>query len=428
MARKKLIENMLSLGAVQLASYVLPLISLPYLARTLGADQLGRVAFALAVAQVLVVLTDYGFNLSAPKAVAVHRHEPSRVALIWCSVTLLRTVFALFGMALLLIGVLLVERLRQEWLLLFICYTTVIGNVLFPQWLFQGLEQLRVVSMVQIVARVLVFATIFVLVHSPDDLYIAAWLQSAGTLLGGLMALPHTLRALGGAHLVWPGRDMLREQLREGWPVFLSTAAINVYTSCNAFFLGLFATPAALAHYHIAEKLIRAVQMLLGPVSNAVYPHVSRLAADDPAAALRFNRRLLLGLGGFGACITAGVLLLAPWVIETLFGSSYLPAVPVLQAFAWLPLLIAVSNVLGIQTMLPLGMQHLFSRVLMSAALVDFIVFIPAAYYFGALGAAWANVAVEFYVSAAMALVLHRASCSPLSTPSHQFRGFKHDY
>lgn len=423
MARKKLIENILSLGAVQLTSYVLPLLSLPYLALTLGAEALGRMAFALSVAQIMVILTDYGFNLSAPKAVSVHRDDVRQVTQIWSSVTLLRTGFALVG---LLGGVglmVVVPSARRDWDLLLIAYTMVVGNVMFPQWLFQGLEQLKVVSVIQVCSRILVFVGIFALVHQPSDVGRAVALQSVGTVLGGLIALPYTLRALDRSSLIWPGREVLVQQLREGWHVFLSTAAINIYTSCNAFFLGLFAPATAVGHYHVAEKLIRAVQMVFGPISNAVYPHVSRLAATDPVAALRFNRKLLLGLGGAATVVAVAVYILAPWIVPVLFGPAFEPSVGVLRAFALLPPMIAASNVFGIQTMLPLGMQSLFSRVLLSAAVVDFALFIPAAYFFHAEGAAWANLGVEAYVTLVMAWVLHRARRSPLTSPIHRLQG-----
>ncbi|PXW94963.1 PST family polysaccharide transporter [Sphaerotilus hippei] len=414
--RKRLIENILSLGAVQLASYVLPFLSLPYLALTLGVDALGRIAFALSVAQIFVVLTDYGFNLSAPKDISVARDDPQRVSEIYCAVTLLRAGLALAGGLLLLVLTRTVPRFQEDASLLLVTYTMVLGNILFPQWLFQGLEQLKLASVFQVIARLLVFAGTFTLVHGPEDVLWAAWLQAGGTVLGGLMAVPFTLRALRGAGLRWPSKAQFHHQLQEGWHVFLSTAAINVYTSSNAFFLGLFAAPAMVGHYHVAEKLIRAVQMVFGPISNAVYPHVARLAATDEQAALRFNRRLLLRLGAAATVVTAMVWLLAPQVVARLFGPAYEPAVGVLRIFALLPLLIVASNILGIQTMLTLGMKVAFSRILLGAALVDFAVFIPAAYWFGAEGAAWANVLVELYVTVTMAVVLHGAGRSPLSS------------
>jgi PST family polysaccharide transporter len=418
--RRRLVENILSMGALQLASLLLPFLSLPYLASILGAERLGEVAFALSIGQVFTVLTDYGFNLSASKAVSVNREDPVRVAEIWCSVTFLRIAFSFFGLLVICICVEFIPKFHESANLILIAYSMVFGNVLFPQWMYQGLEKLKFVSAINIVARVIVFFGIFAFVRGPEDAQWATLFQAGGGLLGALLSLPYTLRTLNVATLKCPTRGQLILQLRDGWHVFLSAAAVNIYTGCNAFFLGLFTPSASLAYYHVAEKLIRAVQMAFTPVSSAVYPYVSRLASNDPAAAIKFNRKLLWRLGAVALFISTLVYSLASWGVVKIFGSDYIRSVPILQVFAILPILIVISNVLGIQTMLPLGMQTAFSRILLCAAAVDFLIFIPAAYQWGATGAAWANVAVEGFVAVSMAVILHKARCSPLSTPMIQ--------
>jgi PST family polysaccharide transporter len=225
LSKKRLIENALSMGVVQLVSLGLPLLSLPYLAAVLGAEQLGRMAFALSVAQILVMLTDYGFNLSASKAVSVYRHNPEKVAEIWCSVTLVRVLLALVGLACIGISALMFERARNELGLFLIAYIMVLGNILYPQWLFQGLEKLKIISLVQLVARVIVFALIFILVKSSSDIYWATFLQAGGYLFGGILALPLTLNALGPKRLRWPSPYKLIEQLKQGWHLFIFAAA-----------------------------------------------------------------------------------------------------------------------------------------------------------------------------------------------------------
>jgi PST family polysaccharide transporter len=419
---RNIVENAAALGAVQLISLLLPLIALPYLAGRLGADALGRMAFALSIAQIAVTLTDYGFNLSAARVVALHRDEPQRLADIWCTVTVIRAGFALLGMAAVALAALVSNRIRADIGLIALAYVMVLGNVVFAQWFFQGLQQLRLVSAIQVLARFAVFGAIFALVKSPGDLVWATFLQGAGVLLGGLLALPFVLRALKDARLRWPGHREIGLQLREGWHVFLSTAAVSLYTGANAFFLGMVASPSAVGYYHVAEKLIRAVQTLYGPISGAIYPHVSRLAREDTEGLLRFNRHIAAFIGTGAALASLGVLALAPFVVESVFGVHFAPAASILRVFAPLPLLTVLSNILGVQTMLPLGMEALFSRVLIAAAVVDVALFMPAAFLAGGIGAAGANVAVELFVTAAMAILLHRRRRNPLTFHFHQAR------
>lgn len=415
MSRRRLIENVLSLGALQAASYVLPLLTLPYLARVLGPDSLGQLAFALAFAQIFVMLTDYGFNLSATREVSVHRDNPAKVAEIFASITVLRLAFMLLGFVLLMGLIQLIPRFAADAPLYAACYLLVVGNVLFPQWLFQGLEQLRLVSLLQIVARVLVVIGIFLFVKSRDDLLAAALLQSSGAALAGLMTLPYIAKALKYTRLTWPTGTALMARLREGWHVFISAAAINVYTTSNAFLLGLLSPALQVGYYHLAEKLVRAVQLMFGPVSQAVYPHISLLAQEDPARALLFNRKLMIGLGAMGLVISAALYLLSPFIVSLLFGPAYATVVTVLQILAFLPFVVILSNILGIQTMLTFGMKRAYSKVYLITALFNLAIFIPLAWHFGAVGAAAANLAVESFVTITMFILLHRRGKNPLT-------------
>ena len=415
MSRRRLIENVLSLGALQAASYILPLLTLPYLARVLGPESLGQLAFALAFAQIFVMLTDYGFNLSATREVSVHRDNPAKVAEIFASITVLRLAFMLLGFVVLLALTQLIPRFSDDAPLYAACYLLVVGNVLFPQWLFQGLEQLRLVSLLQIVARVLVVIGIFIFVKSRDDLLAAALLQSSGAALAGLMTLPYIARALKQTRLTWPTGAALMARLREGWHVFISAAAINVYTTSNAFLLGLLSSALQVGYYHLAEKLVRAVQLMFGPVSQAVYPHISLLAQENPDRALLFNRKLMIGLGAMGLLISAALYILSPLVVSLLFGPAYTPVVTVLQILSFLPFVVILSNILGIQTMLTFGMKRAYSRVYLMTALFNLAIFIPLAWYFGAVGAASANLAVESFVTITMFILLHRRGKNPLT-------------
>lgn len=415
MSRKRIIENSISLGVVQIVNLGLPLLWLPYLARVLGAEQLGRVAFALSIAQMMVVLTDYGFNLSASKAVAVHRSDKKRVAEIWCSVSASRAILAFFGLIALLSSSLVFDRARDELALFLAAYVMVIGNILYPQWLFQGLEKLRLISVIQVVSRLVLLVLIVFFVKSEADVYWAVLLQAGGGVLGGLLAIPLIVRELDRQHIKWPSSQLLLAQFKDGWHVFLSTAAITVYTSLNSFILGLLVTPTILGYYHIAEKLIRAVQSVYGAISNAIYPHVSRLAAESTQALLIFNKKLFIVLIVGALVFSMALHELAPLVVSTLFGQEYLFSATILQILSPVFVIIVASNVLGIQTMLPLGMESTFSRILIIASLVNLCAFIPSASLFGVIGAAWANLGVELFVTFSMLIALERAGRNPIS-------------
>ncbi|KKB61944.1 hypothetical protein WM40_20410 [Robbsia andropogonis] len=403
---RRVIGNAFSLGAVQIVSQLLPLLSLPYLARTLGASELGRLGFALSIGQIMITITDYGFNLSGAKSASVNRNDSLKLTRLFCSITSIRIILAMLGFAVFSAFYKSNSRSDEDFHLFLAAYTAVLGNIIFPLWFFQGLEQLKFVSLVQIISRLVMFLLTFALIKSPEDVVIACLLQSIGYVIGAIVVLPLLFRILNVSDFSWATLLEIRQELKSGWNLFLSTAAVSAYSSCNTFILGFFVSPALLGHYNIAEKMLRGIVTVYGAISSAVYPHVVELAAQSKEKVVNFNKRLLWAFGGASAIVAILIIILAPTVIPWLFGDKYLQSINILQVFSLMFPLVVVSNILGILTMLPFGMERCFSRILIISALLNFLLFTPMIKFFSVSGAVWANVIIECFVTLAMGIAL----------------------
>jgi polysaccharide transporter, PST family len=130
---------------------------------------------------------------------------------------------------------------------------------------------------------------------------------------------------------------------------------------------------------------------------------------------MHFNKKLFFWVGGGAIVLSFCIYYVAPLIIEYIFGNVYMPSIVILQVFSLLPVIIVTTNIFGIQTMLPLGMDRVYSRISMIAVISNFIVFIPASYWFGSIGAAWANVIVSIFVLSIIVLQLQIIDRCPLS-------------
>ena len=405
--RHRLLSNMASLFTLQGANYALPLVTLPYLVRVLGPEKFGLIAFAQAFIQYFVVATDYGFNLSATRDVAVHRDDPQKLGEIIGAVMTIKIALAMVGALVLACLVLLIPTFRQHWPLYSVVYLTVIGATFFPTWLFQGLERMRDITWMNVSARLVTTACIFIFIQGPKDFVIAGAIQSIPVALAAIPAWA-VLRRSHRIGLRLPRAAVLYAQLKDGWHVFLSTAAINVYTSSNTFVLGLIAGPVAVGYFSAANKLVQAVQGLLTPITQTLYPHISALAARSRAEALDFIRKVLKWIAPASFALSGLVWSAAGPLVGLILGDRYTPAVSVLAWLAFLPFIIALSNVFGIQTMLTFGMNRIFSRILIASAGLNLVLIFPLAWRFGANGAAMSMLCTETFVTASMAWMLHR--------------------
>jgi len=408
-------KNIAHLFVLQGANYVLPLITVPYLVRVLGPEHYGRIAFAQAFIHYFVVLTNYGFDLSATRAVALARDDPSKLSRLFSAVMLVKFLLMLLGFGIMLLCI---------WLSPLLVYLTVVGNALFPVWLFQGMERLHHISIFTIIARSLTVIAIFALVHEQADYRLAAALQASSMVLAGLLALSF-VPCLAPVRLHWPGFAQLRQVAVDGWHVFLSTAAISLYTTSNVFFLGLLAPPTAVGYFSAAEKLVKAVQGLITPVAQAVYPHVAALSARSRDDALKFIGKLLHLQGAATLALSLLLLILAAPAVHLLLGDQFKESVRLVQLMSVLPFVVGLSNVFGVQTMLVFNMDRAVSRIVTALGIMNVFMIIGFVYAVGVVGAAISVVFVEVMVTASYAFCLHRSGI--LGTIVHRKIRVAHD-
>ena len=408
---RRLADNIISLYVLQGLNYLVPLAILPYLVRVLGMRGYGILAFAQSFAQYFTILTDYGFNYSATRSIAKTRDDDALVSRHFCSVFVIKLLLMSIGLLCLLVIVTLVPRFRDNADFFFVAYLAVIGNVLFPVWFYQGMEKMRYISAVVGSSRLLAAIALFIFVHHPQDTLLALLILSSGTLVGGLIGLILAFRHFQ-LRIQWPPLTDLKDALTEGWHLFVSTAAVSMYTNTNVFLVGLLAGNVEAGYFSAADKLVRAMQGLIAPITQAVFPHVSYLAAESKQRALRFAQKTLFWMGGLTLAPCLFLLALAPWVALVCFGHAGMPSVPIIRWIAFLPFIIAVSNVLGVQTMIPFGLDRPFSRILIGAGIFNVLLAWPLIAHFRAVGAGIAVLSTECLVTFTMLIVLQRHDIS----------------
>jgi PST family polysaccharide transporter len=298
--------------------------------------------------------------------------------------------------------------------LLLINFLTVIGAVCTPTWYFMGIERQSVLSGITIAARLSSVPVTWWLVRTPQDLPVAALIPGCLSIVCGLVGCGYLFR---DGQIQWvrvTARDLF-QTLREGWHLFLSTASVSLYQATNTVVLGFVAGSVAVGHYSAAEKIVQAAQSLLAPITQSLYPRISRLMHESRSEAFALLRRILRIQGSLSLAISLTLLLAAPLITAVLYGPRYAETTHVLRWLAPIPLLVALSNVFGIQTMLPLGMGRTVSRILLSAGLLNVCLLFVLTPLFASAGTAMSVTTTELFVTMVMALILRRNNVPVLS-------------
>jgi PST family polysaccharide transporter len=395
--RHEVVKNTALLYTVQVGSYIFPLITLPYLSRVLGPSKLGLVAFAQSFIAYFLMATEYGFNLTATRSIAVNRENPEAVARTFNSVMAAKALLCGLSMAAMIVIVASVPRFRGDWPLYFLSFLAVIGNLLFPLWLYQGLQILQHVAARDLGAKFLSLVAIFLLIHHEKDYILVAGIQSGALALAGLVGLVMVPR-LTKVRFKIPAWSEVVARLREGAPMFISMAAMTLYSSTNVFILGLVSTSAEVGYYSNASRITIALRMLVGPVVGALYPHISHMAARSQGDVIRFLRRYSLLLSAPFFLIGVVMLIGAPW-IEKLFGPQYLPVTPLLRIMAFSPFLCAMAHSYTSYYMLAFGYDKEWTRMVVIGTVINFAALIPLLHFLrGAQAVAITTTILDVYI------------------------------
>lgn len=271
---KKLQENFFSLSALQFTNYVLPLVTLPYLTRVLGMERFGLIAFAQTTIAYFLVVTDFGFNLSATREISINRNKKEKIEEIFSSVLIIKFVLMFFSLLLLTGLVLAFERFRAEWLVYYLAFGMVVGQTLFPVWFFQGMENMKYITYLNLVAKTIFTLSIFVFIRDPSHYLYVPLIQSLGFICAGIIALWLIYRNFSCRMRLFSFR-VVRKYFIDSSQFFLSRASASIYTTSNTFVLGLFTSNLLVGYYVLAEKIYFALKLVYNPVADVLYPYIA---------------------------------------------------------------------------------------------------------------------------------------------------------
>ncbi len=405
--KKRLVENFFSLSFLQISNYLLPLITLPYLVRVLGPEKFGLLAFYQSFIQFFYIITDYGFNFSATRDISIHREDKAKISLIFCTVMIVKTILVLFSLFVVTIIVLTISKFSKEWLVIYLSFGFVIGQALFPRWFFQGVEKMKLLSIMSILAKLFFTVLVFIIIKKPSDYIYVPLLNSLGLILVGIISLIFVKKSFK-VKIVKPSLAELKHQIKEGWHLFISTLATSLYTTANSFILGLFTNNTVVGYYSAAEKIIRAIQDLISPIFYTVYPYLSKLVNESREKALDFIKQILKYVSFFTFIISIIVFIFAEFISRIVLGNNFNNSIIIIKILTIIPFLGGINIILTSLTMLSFNYKKEFSKIIINAGLINvFCAFLLVPVYF-AIGSAIAVIIAESYILISTTIFLRK--------------------
>ncbi len=346
---KVFIKNFLSLAAVQGVNYLLPLMTLPYLVRVLGVDNFGIFSFATAIVAFFAVITDYGFNFSATREISVNKFNKTEITKIYSSVMTLKIILMLLSFLILCIMVFFIPKFNDNLLIYLLCYGVVLGQVLFPVWFFQGMEQMQFITVVNVFSKILSTVCIFIFINDPNDLYLVPVFMSLGAIIGGIYSLRLISKEFGISFKI-QSRGELERHLKGGGNLFLTSFLSTLLTSSGILVLGFYASNTVVGIYSAIEKIFRAVVGLFAPITQALYPiSCQKLNSGNIVDSRKYLKKIFYIIFLLTLITAVLICFLSNLIIDFFYGINMLQYVYILQLMMLWLIISVMNNIIGIQ-------------------------------------------------------------------------------
>lgn len=391
---KSIIENILSLTLLNVVNLILPLLTLPYIIRTVGLSNYGAYSVIYTIIQYVLLFSTFGFNYSTTKEVSQKRESIEEVSAIVKSTIYAR--FLISSVAIMLFAAFIYLYYPSNYYYSFLFGIGIIlGDVMNPVWLYQGMEKMKYMTIINLVCKLTFTLLIFVFIKNEKDWLYITLLYSCGYILSGVISLIMSIKVFGIKSVKISLRDIFR-QIKQGWSVFLSTFFISFYRNSNIFILGFFVNEFNLGIYASAEKTVKAVQSLATPISNALFPHMalsfkSKTIAESARHTMRISKKLSL----------LYLLLIILFVICSkqlsiiLLGSKNVLFIRLILLMSPVILFGGINYLLGIVGLVNLSYSRNFLRFVIISGIISIIVLVGFVGVFDIYSGAFAMLATE---------------------------------
>lgn len=340
----------------------------------------------MAAAQYIVSLAEYGFNLTGTRKLAVSRQEgDEKVAEVFWGVMWTKLTLALTGAVLLLACVFIFPKLHEYSAAIYPFFFWALGVSMFPQWYFQGIEKMGVITVINMTAKISVLPLTLLFIHTPQDGVRYAILFSSIYFAASAVGVLAAIREVG--IFKRPRVETILRELKEGFSMFFAMVGYTIYSNTNALVIGLVGGDVMVGLFIGAEKFLRAALGILGPLHAAIYPRVSATAASAKNSTVEALRTLLKWEGLASFAVSVAMALSAEYIVLIFLGKKFTGSIEILRAMSPVFFFTAVSSIFGTLTLLPFGEQRAYTRVLLAAAVIHVVSLALLVPKWGALGA-----------------------------------------
>jgi len=390
---KALISNFNFMSIFQISQIAFPLVIYPYLIRVLGKETYGIIAYSNAIIAYLLILINFGFNISEVKDISLYRDDINKVSEIVSSVLILRTILFIIAIVILSILIITIPTFASyKWL--YLAYIGILINgAIDPSFYFQGIEKMKFITIISFLSNVAFLILMFIFINNKSQYILVPLFTSIGAMLGSMIGL-YLIFGRQGIRFSFQSYQKLKFRLKESFPFFSSRVSVLVIDKSNVVLIGSFIGYTQVAYYDLAVKLVGAMKVPFGIFNQVLFPNVSR--TKNVAMVIKTLKGLIIFyvLGYFS------LFFIGDTMIKILGGVHLLPAKYILYLLGITMITELISTFLGAPILLAMGHKTEYTKSIIYGslfyAIIVFILYLTN--WFGIYQLTMATVAAGTFI------------------------------
>ena len=373
-------SNFVSLSVLKVVGYIFPMIVLPYLARVIGVNKFGELAFAASVVVFFEALVDYGFNYTATRDVSKNKDDLEYVSKVFSTVMTARLILVLISLVLLVLCILIFPIFQDNKVILLLTFSYVIGYSLFPEWIFQAIEKMKYITILNIVSKSVFTLLVFFFIREEEDYFFQPLLTAIGFLVSGIISLL-VLRRKFNIVFIQPSFIEIKEIFSSSTNMFVSLFLPNLYTNFSVVFLKNLGGDFATGIYSAGSKFVGLIEQVMQVLSRTFYPFLAR----------RIDKHDVYIKIGLVFSLFSSVFLFfsADFLIHFFFTAAFEEAILVVKWMSISPFFLFLMNTYGPNYLVLVGKEAVLRNIIIACSIIGFLMILILTPKYGYLGVAF---------------------------------------
>lgn len=389
--------------SMQVLNLLFPILAIPYTTRLFGPEILGEINFANSIVQYFILIAMAGIPVYATREIAKVRDDANLLRKKFKEIAILQIVFTAFSIIMYGVLIFSVQRLKSYLYIYLFLGLQILSYSFNFVWFLQGIEKYRFAAIATFISKLTNVILIFTLLKKREDIYIYALITGITMVINAIINMFFAFRLLKDFKLTEKlevNYQSVKSHIYLILVFFLSDIAVKIYTAMDQTMLGILDSSESVAYYSMSIRLEKVVVALITSMAVVMLPRISNSIKNNKMddvkkyVSMSINIVYLIAIPAM-----FGVLAIGEEIIPIFLGEEFLQSTDVFMLVSSLFIIIGLSNVFGMQVMVPYGKEKKFTVILSTSAIINFIVNLILIPKFSYYGATFATIFAELVVT-----------------------------